>query len=312
MTEPFNACVIRSMRRDDLSLVVELLMQTSVLDIRPRLRDRLTTIEPEQVNVALVAEQGGIVVGAAKLTTEPAFPGTVSALVAVAEPARGRGIGASLANTLAARFNRAGEARSVTCAIRDDLDQGRQFAERFGFAVTNHSVGWRIDLSGNPRELATRAARAVEAAQVQLRTADLAAEQRTIMDCVRRSIAGLPVPRGNVQGFDPGQDSHLIPDGSRIVLAEARDEPGHVCGVTILAPETTSGSWHINFTGVDPLYRDRGVAAALKTASLLTGWQAGARFITAVNDDSNMAIQHLNRDLGMKRAVGYWSMALVA
>jgi GNAT superfamily N-acetyltransferase len=306
--DPFDACAIRPMRREDLSLVVELLMQTSVLDIRPRLVERLTSIESGQVNVALVAEQSGIIVGAAKLTTEPAFPGTASALVAVAEPARGRGIGTDLANILAARFE-ACEAKSVTCAIRDDLDGGRRFAERLGFAVTNHSVGWRLDLSGSLRELATRAARALEVARVQIRTADLAEERRTIIDCVRRSMAGLPVSRGYVQGFDPGQDTQLIPGGSRIIVAEMRDEPGYACGVTILAPETASGAWHVNFTGVDPRYRGRGVAAALKTASLLSGWQAGARFITAVNDDSNLAIQHLNQELGMKRTAGYWSLA---
>jgi hypothetical protein len=77
---------IRPLLRADLDAAVELLMTTSALDIRHRLRDRLTTADPDHVNYALVAEQNGAMAGVAKLTTEPAFPGTVSALVAPAIP----------------------------------------------------------------------------------------------------------------------------------------------------------------------------------------------------------------------------------
>ena len=308
MTKMANAHAIRPMRLDDLGAVVELLMETSVLDIRPRLFDRLTECDDEKANIAIVAERNGMVIGAAKLTTEPAFPGTVSGLVAVAEAARGRGIGTELAGMLVEHLEQ-GDVESATCAVRDDVTSGREFAERFGFVVTNHSMGWRHDLSNRLSELLARTAYAVDVAQVQIRFAEPVAEKAAVTELIRKCMAGLPVPSGNVHGFDPGRDDHLIPDGARVVLAEARDGFNRTCGVTILAPETNIDAWHINFAGVDPGYRRRGVAGALMSASLLDAWQMGVREVTLVNDDSNEAIVRLCQRLGMKRTAGYWSLA---
>jgi mycothiol synthase len=308
MTKTVDAHVIRPMQLDDLGAVVELLMETSVLDIRPRLVDRLTACNVDKANIAVVAERNGMVIGAAKVTAEPAFPGTVSGLVAVAEAERGRGIGTELAGILVEQLEQS-DAESATCAIRDDLVSGREFAERFGFVVTNHSMGWRNDLSDRFSELLARTAYAVDVAQVQIRFAEPTAEKPAVTEFIRKCMTGLPVPTGNVHGFDPGRDSHLIPDSARVVLAEARDGFNRACGVTILAPETNIGTWHINFTGVDPQHRHRGVAGALMSASLLDAWQLGVREVTLVNDDSNEAIVRLCQRLGMKRTAGYWSLA---
>jgi ribosomal protein S18 acetylase RimI-like enzyme len=301
--------VIRPLRLDDLDAAVELFMTTSVLDIRNRLVERLATPKPDQVSYALVAVRDGVVVGAAQLTTEPYFPGTAAVLVAVDVAARGQGLGTRLAAMLVDRFTRTPEVRTATCAIRDDLGRGRKFAEKYGFAVTNHSVGLRLDLSGPDDELAGRAKSTAEAAGVVTRTADVDTERVTVIDCVRRSMIGLPVPFGEDQVFDPELDSQLLPAGSMIVLAESLDRPGHACAVTILAPETGGGSWHIGYTGVDPDYRGRGVAAAVKTASLRHAYRAGVRSVTTVNDESNRAILHLNQKLGMTAGAGYWALA---
>lgn len=308
MDELFDMCVIRPLRHDDLEVAVELLMTTSVFDIRNRLVERLTAADPGEVNCALVAVQQDVVVGAANLTMEPFFPGTASALVAVGVAARGQGVGTRLADMLADRFARATEVKAATCAIRDDLSRGRQFAEKYGFAVTNHSVSLRLDLSDPDDELAGRAERTAEAAGVLTRTADVDADRATIVDCVRRSMIGLPVPFGEDQVFDPELDNQLIPAGSIVVLAQPIDRPGHVCAVTILAPEADGESWHIGYTGVDPGYRGRGVAAAVKTASLLDAYRAGVRSVTTVNDESNGAILQLNQKLGMMSGTGYWAM----
>jgi GNAT superfamily N-acetyltransferase len=297
------------MRREDVAVAIELLMQTSVLDIRPRLMERLTDTDAADSDLALIAQWGGAIVGAGKLTAEPAFPGTASALVAVHQDARGRGIGTELARQLDAHLKRHGGGTIATCAIRDDIERGREFAKRFGFAETNHNVGWRFDLAGRADDLAALAAQAAETARVRILAPGTHAEKDTVVHLIRDSLAGLPIPFGEEQGYEPTRDPHLVPDGSLVVLAEPRDEPGRVCGVSVLAPETDNAVWHIHFTGVVPGYRRRGVAAAVKTASMAAASQAGVRTITAVNDDTNTSIRRINEKLGMTATAGYWSLA---
>ena len=301
--------VVRPMRPEDLGVAIELFMQTSVLDIRRRLIERLTAPSAVDGDIALIAERGGTITGAAKLTAEPAFPGTVSALVAVQGGARGQGIGSELARQLDVQLTRYGGNKIATCAIRDDLARGRQFAQRYGFAVTNHNVGWRLDLAGRADDLATRATQAAEMAQVRILTPDVHAGRGEVMNLIQESLAGLPIPFGANQGYEPTKDHHLIPDGSLVVLAEPRDEPGRTCGVSVLAAETDNAVWHIHFTGVTPGYRRRGVAAAVKAASLVGASQIGVTAVTAVNDDTNHSIRRLNEKLGMTATAGYWSLA---
>jgi mycothiol synthase len=302
--------LIRPMGPDDLATSIELWMTTSAYDIRRRLGDRLAAEELEDDRFVLVAELDGTVVGAAKLTTERAFPGTASALVAVHEAERGKGIGTALAGMLAGRFESFGGISAVTCAIRDDLDRGREFAERYGFVKTGHSLGLRLDLPGPVMALAGQADRAADAARVRTRTTRPDAEREEVMDCIVRCFAGLPIPFGDGQGYDPHADTGLLPDDAIVVLAEPLDEPGRPCGVTVAVPEPDSGAWHIGFTGVDPGHRRRGVAAAVKTASLVAVHEVGARAVTTLNDESNHVLS-LNRKLGMRQVAGqagYWGM----
>lgn len=125
------------------------------------------------------------------------------------------------------------------------------------------------------------------------------------MAAVARGLVGLLVPFGEEQSIDPAATRALIPPGAVILLAFT---PRAVCGVTVVAPQTGSDEWHVEFTGVDPDFRGRGVATALKTAAHLEAFAAGATAITTVNDEANTAIVRLNRKLGMTPAVGYWGM----
>ena len=75
-----------------------------------------------------------------------------------------------------------------------------------------------------------------------------------------------------------------------------------------MRPQAGTDEWHVLFTGVDPEYRLRGVAAALKTASHVEAARSGARAVATDNDESNEPILRLNKRLGMKPAVGYWGL----
>ncbi|MEH1164281.1 GNAT family N-acetyltransferase [Micromonospora sp. CPCC 205539] len=308
-TVPVSAA-IRALRPDDIPAAADLLVLAAGDDKRRRLLDQLATVEPGEIHHALVAERSGQIVGAAKLTAEPAFPGTVSALVAVAQNDRGRGIGTALAAELTAWAERHLSAQHVvTSALRDDLDGGRRFAQRYGLEVTRHSVGWRYDLAGRGDDLAERAAYSGTVAGVRVRVTDLRAEEATIMECIGRTLPGLPLPGAEGQEVDVAQSRRMFPDAATVLLAEVCDAPGEPpCGLTVVTPQADSGDWYTVYTGVAVEHRGRGVAMALKAAALLAAYDSGASAVTTHNDDGNEPILRANRAFGMRPSVGYWSL----
>ncbi|MEV6377704.1 GNAT family N-acetyltransferase [Micromonospora musae] len=305
------AATIRVMRQDDLTAAADLLVLSAGDDKRHRLLERLASTEPDEIHHALVAERSGVIVGAGKIIAEPAWPGTVAALVAVAPHERGRGIGTALANELAAwARDNLGPRHLVTSTLRDDLERGREFAARYGLTVTHHSVGWRFDLAGRADELAERAARSADTAGVRVRVADFRAEEAVVLDCITRSLPGLPVPGAEDQDVDVSQAHRLFTDDAVVLLAEPRDESGAPpCGLTIVTPQSDGGDWYTVYTGVAVDHRGRGVAIALKAAALLETHRRGATAVSTHNDDGNEAILRANRAFGMQPSVGYWSLA---
>jgi GNAT superfamily N-acetyltransferase len=232
-----------------------------------------------------------------------------SALVSVSEQARGTGIGTALADLLEDGVAYLPGAKTITCTLRDDLSEGRAFAETRGFRVTDHSVGRLYELPGHGEELAEGAARTASMARVSVRAASMEDEARTIMDCVSRSMEGMPIPFQAGQGLNLDHARRLIPPEAVIMLAESLDgsEPV-ICGLTVMTPQVATDSWYTLFTGVDARYRRRGIATAVKSVALLYAYRAGAGFVIAHNDDKNVPILRLNDSLGMRPAPGYWSM----
>ncbi|MCG5435706.1 GNAT family N-acetyltransferase [Micromonospora foliorum] len=301
---------IRTLRPADIAAAIELLVLAAGDDKRHRLLAQLTAAEPGEMHHAVVAERSGVVVGVGKLAAEPAFPGTVSALVAVAEADRGRGVGTALAADLAGwAEHHLGPAHVVTSAVRDDLDGGRRFAQRYGLVVTRHSVGWRFDLLGRGDELAERATRTADAAGVRVRVADLKAEEAAIVECIGRTLPGLPVPGAEGQQVDLAHARQVIPDEATVLVAESLDAPGTpLWGLTVVTPQAGSGDWYTVYTGVTVDRRGRGVATALKAAALDQACRSGASAVTTHNDDGNEPILRANRAFGMRPSVGYWSL----
>ena len=297
---------LRAMRPGELDDVVERLAMTSAVDIRHRLRDRLTTAEPDAVIYVVVAERDGEITGAGKITSEPVFPGTVS--VAVATSPHDDDLANQLMDWVDARLAKVQGMKSATMALRDDFNDTRRLAERYGFTLRNHDLGLRLALDGPARALAARAHVAADQANVRVRVADLDTEESTIMAAVARGQIGLLVPFGEEQTIDSAATRALIPEKAVVLLAENGTGTTTVCGVTVVAPHTGSDEWQVEFTGVDPNFRSRGVATALKTASHLEAFKAGAHAVTTLNEETNQAIISLNRKLGMTPTVGYWGL----
>ncbi|MFD0786289.1 GNAT family N-acetyltransferase, partial [Micromonospora azadirachtae] len=153
-------------------------------------------------------------------------------------------------------------------------------------------------------------ARSADTAGVRVRVADFRAEEAMVLDCITRSLPGLPVPGAEDQDVDVSQAHRLFTDDAVVLLAEPRDVPGSPpCGLTIVTPQSDGGDWYTVYTGVAVDHRGRGVATALKAAALREAHRRGATAVSTHNDDGNEAILRTNRTFGMQPSVGYWSLA---
>ncbi|MGW0096102.1 GNAT family N-acetyltransferase [Streptomyces sp. NPDC003328] len=299
---------IRAMETADIPQAVELLAASSAHDIRPVLRARLAADATPAPQLAIVSGHAGVVSGVAYIAEDPVFPGTVTTLVAVSPDARGKGVGSALAAQVEDELGRLTGA-TATCMIRDDLPHGKAFAERYGFTVAHHSLGFRYVFTDADTEqlLASRAAEAAARAGVQVRTADMALDEELITECFTRCRIGLPLPFGN-RPVDVRERLREFPRNTVYLLARSIEED-RCMGMSILIPEDRS--WYVRFTGTDPDFRGRGVAVAVKRASLLHAHQARTESVITNNDDSNIAIIRTNQSLGMVSHVGYWSFTRI-
>lgn len=298
---------LRSLRRDDISVAADLLMLTSASGVRHHLELQLAAAEAGERGCAFVAERDGGVVGSALLSSEPAFPGSVITLVSVSEPARKCGVGSALADLVGERLVH--ETLPASCRLRDDLFEGRRFAERRGFTLRGHSLGWSIDLAAHDDRLQASAHEAAQAAGVRVRQADLPQEIGRVLECVARCMPGLPAD----QEGDPEQARDYFPGNAVVLLAEGDklggEEAGRLAlGLTVVAPRMEDHAWYTLFTGVDAAHRRTGIARALKTESFLRARRAGARSVLTHNHDTNDAIIRLNTAFGMRPAPGYWDL----
>jgi predicted N-acetyltransferase YhbS len=302
----FSALVLRPLRRDDIDSAADLLMLASASGVRHHLALQLAAAEVGERGCAFVAERDGIVVGSALLSIEPVFPESVITLVAVAEPARKSGVGSALADLLGERLTR--QRLPASCKLRDDLFDGRRFAERRGFVLRGHNVGWSLDLAAQDGTLETAAHEAARSAGVRIRRADLREELDTVLECAVRCMPGMP----SDQQADPEQGRNYFPAEAVVLLAEreeAREGAGpRALGLTVVSPRMEKAAWYTLFTGVDAAHRRAGLARALKTESFLRARRAGARSVVTHNHETNDAIIGLNTSFGMRPAPGYWDL----
>jgi GNAT superfamily N-acetyltransferase len=302
--------VIRALRPEEFGPVADLANTTSATDVRYVLRPAIVDcIARGRSDCALVAESAGDLVAAVTVLPDRVYPGTIEARLAVKPGFQRRGIATEMVGRLRGDQRWAEDADTVVTSLRDDLYAGRSFAERHGFTLVSHSVGYRYDFSRDEGELAIQADRAAARAAVKVRRALWDSERETIIECFERCRDGLPLPYGN-RPVDIAARLREFPADTVYLLAEPLSGPGtRPIGITILIPQPDDKSWHTRFSGTVPEHRGHGIAAAVKAAALSLASRAGVSAVTAHNEEANRGIRSVNEALGMKPDVGYWSLS---
>jgi ribosomal protein S18 acetylase RimI-like enzyme/GNAT superfamily N-acetyltransferase len=300
---------IRPMISDEIGIVVDLLSTVPAADISFALRNSLAeSTEKGNAGHAVVAELAGKMIAAAAVTADHVFPGAMLANLIV-KPGYGRqGIATSMADALARSLRGSAGADTVTASIRDDLPVGRSFAERRGFTLASHSIGFRYDFLDDASELASHAYLAARRAHVRVRRMFMDTAAERIMDCFKRCRSGLPLRYGQRPVDVEARLREYPPDTVYLLAERLGEHEAHPIAMTVLFPRSDGKPWYTRFTGTDPQFRGVGAARAVKTAALHLAFQVGAPAVTTHNNESNSPILSLNAKLGMKRDVGYWAM----
>jgi GNAT superfamily N-acetyltransferase len=287
--------VIEACRERDIPAAVELLDLTSAADGRTRWRRLLA----DPGTRAVVASHDGRIVGAGLIGTVPDYRGQLQVGLAVAPDARGRGTGTALAGELA-RFA-SGASGAFAMTLRDDLPDGLRFAERAGLAVVNHCTGWIIALD-DPAALRAAAGEAAARSGVRLDETTMGESRARFVAAATDSVAGMPTDTPmDLERFAAG-----MPDETVLIFAD--DDEG-TAGVSLIRPDGDAGGWHTSYTGVVTRCRRRGVARALKLGSFTAAADRGGVSMHGENDDRNAPMLALSAAVGMRRGLGYWSLA---
>lgn len=252
--------------------------------------------------VRFLAELDGRPVGAASVgrifMLPPAFDG-LWATLNVRETARRRGIGSRLLAVVSERAWAAGKT-SLHIPVNDDRPASVEFLVRRGFSEYERARMVRLDLDG----LVSPAVR--PPAGIVLTTL---AERPDLVDGVHavavEAFADIPggeepTATGDLAEFRARDvDRPSIPADAFMIAVEA--DGGRVVGYAslLLLPEPSRAAWH-DMTAVVRDWRGRGLAGALKRATI--GWaiEHGLDYLETGNDIDNLAMRAVNARLGFR------------
>lgn len=211
--------------------------------------------------------------------------------------ARERGIGSALYATVSEVARAAGKTGFQTELSEAQVDGHRWLTAR-GFVAVDRMKSVRLDLAGTERpavappagitlvSLADRPDLVVGVHRVALEafpdvpTGDEPLYAGTLEEFVARDVDRFGVPR----------------DGFWIALDEASGEVAGYANL-VLKAGSTSVAWH-DMTAVRPAYRGRGIAKALKRATIAWAVDHGLEALETGNEETNTPMRAVNQALG--------------
>ncbi len=294
---------VRSARDDDedLGAIAEL--------VRAITPERPTSVEEMRWNDAtypggrhFVAERDGRLLGYANVGRiymyPPAFPRLWFEIV-VAEDARRQGIGSALLREVGAHTASAGKTGLQTEVAENHAD-GIEFLLHRGFEVFERSKSVRLELAG----LAAPETRPPSG----IRIVTLAADPSLLRGVHEVATLAFPDIPGAGEPIQAGPfDEFVARDVERpgvpleafhVAVDEAS---GAVVGYASLqlVPGRQDVAWH-DMTATHPAWRGRGVASALKRATIAWAIGAGLRALETGNDEDNAPMRAINAREGYR------------
>lgn len=217
----------------------------------------------------------------------------------VVPEARNRGIGTSLYG-LASVAARAAGKTGLQTDLSEAYPDGQRFLANRGFVVTDRTKAVRLDLAS------------VVAPEVRpppgFILTSLAARPELLPGVHATAVEAFPdVPTAN-EPLDAGtleafsvrdvERSGIPKDAFVIALDEATGEVAGYASLFFAAGSTTVAFHHM--TAVRRAYRGRGIAGALKRATIAWAVENGLETLETGNDEANLPMRAVNADLGYR------------
>lgn len=247
-----------------------------------------------------LAEVDGRVVGAATVGRIYVFPPEYPALwasIIVARDARRQGLGGALLRAVSERAHAAGKTGLHLRAWEHRAD-GIAFLEHRGFTELERARMVRLELGGLSAPVIAMPD-GVLLATVATRP-DLVVGVHAVALEIFDDIPGgdEPMAAGDLAEFRardvdrPG----VPPDAFMIAVDATSDEVvGYAC--LLMVPGSETVAWH-DMTGVRRAWRGRGIATALKRATIAWAIQHGLTALETGNDEANAGMRAVNARLG--------------
>lgn len=251
-------------------------------------------------------------VGAVHVSLDPTYPGIVGAAVGVAPGHRGRGLGGALAGRASELLRTAARrdgapARVQLVVLPEESTVAQHLAEQHGFRVSSRSVGWTADLDARTVATHQRALDDVlRDTGLSIETVTWASHRDVMSDLTDRVTQGLPRATGADDPIDPSLVGEFFFAPETVFFIAWLD--GDAVGYSGVSPSTDGTAWYVEFTGVVPAARGRGVARAFKHAQFATAARSGGARLSTFNEEHNAAVLALNASSGMHRRNGYVGM----
>ncbi|MGO4542650.1 GNAT family N-acetyltransferase [Paenibacillus sp. 2TAB19] len=200
-------------------------------------------------------------------------------------------------------------ASKIVADVRDDDPESVRFACARGFTENRHLFESVIELNEASEHGGLASARLDDIRLLTL--ADLPGGEQTEREVYNLYFATHP----DIPGFE-GEYMWYSEWRKRTVDREDFDrslvllacEGERIVGAVELRTFESTQSVYNEFTCVDPAYRGRGIAMALKKLSIHIARKRGFRYIRSNNDSLNGPMLAINRKLGYKPVPGYLQM----
>ncbi|MFL5953074.1 MAG: GNAT family N-acetyltransferase [Gaiellaceae bacterium] len=255
-------------------------------------RHRVATVPERARRKGWVAEDDGAIVASAyglrNFFTEGSTTGWVS--VDVDSSHRGRGLGSKLFELVDDHVCAIGATSQMVMFFESDA--GVAFARARGF----HEVRAEVESTLDPRAVSERPPADVDLRRVA--DVDPTIVYRVDMEVTQDVPATEPVDHMPYDEWEQHVLAHPLfaPDGSFVAMAD-----GEAAAVSLLIVDDVGRATSM-FTGTRRHYRGRGLARAVKLASIEWAAANGVTQLVTTNDETNAPMLAINRRLGYRPA----------
>ena len=200
----------------------------------------------------------------------------------------------------------------AVASVREDFPGEQAALAGLGYREERRERYWELDLAARRDDLLAMAEKSRGDAVrqgVELLTLDRDTDPtilRKVYELDVTATADIPTTMPiRMSGFETWSRNYFENPGirkERFWIARIGDE---VVGMSLIVYPPERGVPTTEFTGTSPRFRGRGIARALKYATVAQAIQLGATSIRTDNDSANAPILHLNAEMGYRPITPY-------